>query len=165
MSEREDFSDDEWHTLRAAVWQAPMGVIEIDPSGTITAGHEVEAVEAVLAAKQFDEGLIGLITRDLLDADAATPEDVPDAGPTNAAAEAATDLESFPDRVIDAMAEVRRVLDTKAPGESEAYRAWLFELATVAAQAGREGFAGLAGPKVSDDEAGYLQQLQDALGV
>jgi hypothetical protein len=166
MTAREDFTDNEWYQLRSAPWQAAMGVIEVDPSGGITAGHEIEAVEAVLAASQFEENLIGLVTRDLLDQDGPVEDDDrPSAGPTAAAAESADEGVTFPDRVIEAMAGVRQLLDTKAPDESESFRSWLVSLATAAADAGREGFAGLTGPKVSDDEAGYLDRLRTTLGV
>ena len=166
MTAREDFDDDEWYQLRSAPWQAAMGVIEVDPSGGVAAGHEIEAVEAVLAASQFEENLIGLVTRDLLDLDGPEEnDDRPSAGPTAAAAESATAGDSFPELVLEAMAGVRALLDAKAPAESEVFRSWLVSLATAAAEAGREGFAGLAGPKVSDDEAGYLERLRAALGV
>src|SRR5262245_53522868 len=69
MAQREDFTDDQWYRLRSAPWQAAMGVVEVDPSGSLTTGHEIEAVEAALAASQFEESLVGLVTRDLLDAD------------------------------------------------------------------------------------------------
>ena len=166
MTVREDFSDDEWYQLRSAPWQAAMGVIEVDPSGGIAGGHEIEAVEAELAASQFEENLIGLVTRDLLDLDGPVDDDDrPSAGPTAAAAESVEAGESFPDRVIEAMTAVRAVLDAKAPDESAAFRSWLVGVAAAAAEAGREGFAGLAGPKVSDDEAGYLDRLREALGA
>jgi hypothetical protein len=89
----------------------------------------------------------------------------PSAGPTAAAQESGAAGASFPDLVIEAMAAVRQVLDAKAPGESEAFRSWLIELATAAARAGKEGFAGLTGPKVSEEESGYLARLRDALGA
>ena len=167
MIAREDFTDDEWYRLRSAPWQAAMGVIEVDPSGGIAEGREIEAVEAELAAVQFHEDLIGLVTRDLQDLDAGVLDEgvAPSAGPTAAAQESATAGESFPDLVIEAMTAVREVLDTKAPDQSAAFRSWLFQIATAAAEAGKEGFAGLAGPTVSDEESGYLTRLRDALGV
>jgi hypothetical protein len=166
MSAREDFTDDEWYQLRSAPWQAAMGVIEVDPSGGIAEGRELEAVEAELAASQFAEGLIGLVTRDLLDLDGVEDgSDRPSAGPTAAAAESVAAGDSFPDRVIEEMAVVRALVDAKAPDESEAFRTWLLGLAMAAAGAGREGFAGIIGPRVSDDEAGYLDRLKAALDL
>lgn len=164
MTQREDFTDDEWYRLRSAPWQAAMGVIEVDPSGGLAEGRELGAVQAELAARQFDEDLIGLVTRDLLDQDKLADDDAPPAGATAAAAESAT-AERFPDLVVEAMAAVRDLLDAKAPGESEAFRVWLLALASAAAEAGREGFAGVAGPRVSDDEAAYLDRLRTALGL
>ncbi len=165
MTAREDFSDDEWFQLRSAPWEAAMGVIEVDPSGTFTAGREIGAVEAELAASQFDEGLIGLVTRDLLDMDAVGGEDKPNAGPTAATADALAQ-EGFPEHVLEMMAALNAVLDAKVePAEGAAFRAWLVRLADAAAEAGREGLAGLTGPKVSDDEATFLDRLRAALGV
>ncbi len=165
MTGREDFTDDEWFLLRSAPWQAAMGAIEVDPSGTFTSGREVEAVDAELAASQFDEGLIGLVTRELLDADKVTGEDMPDAGPTAAIDESAGD-EGFVDHVVEAMTTVSALLEAKAEAtEAAAFRHWLVRLATAAAEAGREGLGGITGPRVSDDEAGYLDRLRAALAV
>jgi hypothetical protein len=165
MPERTDFTDDEWFALRSAPWRAAMGVIEADPSGTLTTGREVEAVDAELAAAQFGEGLVGLVTRDLLDQDKVTDEDIPPAAPTAATSEAAAE-DQFSDVVIGEMASLNRILDTKVdPTEAAEFRQWLVTLAVAAAEAGREGLAGLTGPKVSDTESDYLQRLRAALGV
>ena len=167
MIQREDFTDDEWYRLRSAPWQAAMGVIEVDPSGGIAEGREIEAVEAELGARQLDEDLIGLVSRDLLDRGRSVPGDgTPSTGRT-AAPEAtdAGDAEDFPTQVVEAMASLRALLDAKAPHESEPFRVWLFGLASTAAEAGREGFAGITGPRVSETEVSYLDRLRDALGL
>jgi hypothetical protein len=164
MVAREDFTDDEWFRLRSAPWQAAMGMIEVDPSGVFTSGRELEAVEAELGAAQFDEGLIGLVTRDVLDQDRVVGEDKPEAGPSAAASESAGD-EGFSDEVVDAMVAVTAVLDAKvAPAEAAAFRDWLITLATAAGEAGREGLGGVIGPRVSEDESTYLDRLREALG-
>lgn len=165
VTAREDFTDDQWYRLRSAPWQAAMGVIEVDASGTLTVGRELEAVEAELAAVQFDEGLRGLVTRDLLDADKVGGEDKPSAGATAAAAAGAGE-DDFPHLVIEAMAGVAEVLDDKVDAdEAVAFRQWLVRLAEAAAEAGKEGVAGLTGPKVSDAEYAYLVELRTALGL
>jgi hypothetical protein len=166
MAERDDFTDDEWFELHAAPWRTAMGVIEVDPSGALTTGSEVEAVEAKLAGSQFDEGLVGLVTRDVLDLDQVGGEDKPSAGPTAAVAEAADEEGDFADRVIAAMGALNAILDAKVDAdEAAAFRRWLVEVAEAAAEAGREGLAGLTGPRVSDSESGYLDRLRTALGV
>jgi hypothetical protein len=164
MATREDFTDDEWFRLRSAPWQAAMGMIEVDPSGVFTSGRELEAVEAELAAAQFDQGLIGLVTRDLLDQDRVVGQDKPEAGPAAAASESAGD-EGFADEVIDALTAVSAVLDAKvAAAEAAAFREWLITLATTAGEAGKEGLGGVIGPRVSEDESAYLDRLRRALG-
>jgi hypothetical protein len=165
MVEQSDFTDDEWFELRSAPWRAAMGVIEVDPSPSLTSGKELEAVEANLAGAQFGEGLIGLVCRAVLDLDRVGGEDKPSHGPTAARAETTEDGE-LPDQFLDALSALNPILDAKVdPEEAAAFRAWLVELATAAAEAGREGLAGLTGPKVSDDEAAYLDRLREALGL
>jgi hypothetical protein len=166
MAERGDFTDDEWFELRSAPWRVAMGVIEVDPSGGLSAGRELGAVDAALAAKQFDEGLIGLVVRDLLDHDKALDDDLPSSGQTAATAEAGQgDDGAFPDRVIEVVPKLDPILAKAADGEAKDFRLWLLEVATAAAEAGREGLGGLAGPKVSDEESAYLDRLKGALGL
>src|SRR5205085_3990107 len=106
------------------------------------------------------EDLVGLVTRDLLDQDKVTGEDIPPAAPTAATSEAAGD-EQFADVVLEEMEALNGVLDAKLdPAEAAAFRQWLVGLAVAAAEAGREGLAGLTGPRVSDTEASYLDKLR-----
>ncbi len=165
MAERSDFDDDQWFELRSAPWRVAMGVVEVDPSGGLTAGRELEAVEAALAGAQFDEGLVGLVVRDLLDQDAVTDEDVPSAGHSAAVAESAGE-EEFSEHVLGQLVALNPILDGRVdPAEATAFRQWLLDLATAAAEAAREGLAGLTGPKVSDAEAAYLDRLRAVLGL
>ena len=164
MTGREDFSEDEWFRLRAALWQAPMGVVEVDASGTLTGGKEIEAFEAVMAGHQFREDLVGEVTRAALDGERIT-DDGRETPPPKATPEPTDTEGSLPDRVLEAMVAVRELLDAKAPAESEEFRLYLLELATAAAEAGREGLAGLTGPRISDDEADFLDRLRTALGL
>ena len=48
MTSRADFSDEEWFRVRAAPWQAAMGLIEAAPTGTFATGRELRAVEEEL---------------------------------------------------------------------------------------------------------------------
>jgi len=162
MAERSDFTDAEWFELRSAPWRVAMGVVEVDPSGALTAGREVEAIEAQLAGAQFNEGLIGLVVRDVLD----EGRDV-EAPPSTEVA--ATDVEvedvGLPDRVLDQLSELAPILGKVDAEQAAAFRRWLLDVATAAAEAGREGLAGVTGPKVSEAEAAYLDRLREALGV
>ncbi len=163
MSTRSDFTDDEWYRLRSAPWQAAMGVVEADVSGTLTTGRELGAVDALMVAVQYEEDLRGLVVRDVLDADKVGGPDKPSAGATGTGADGEAD---FPAKVIQAMTELNELLTAKVDAdEADAFRRWLVGLAEAAAEAGKEGVAGLTGPRVSDPEYAYLVELRTALGV
>ncbi|HEY8060563.1 MAG TPA: hypothetical protein VID94_17485 [Acidimicrobiales bacterium] len=160
MTSREDFSDEEWFRVRAAPWQAAMGLIEAAPTGTFATGRELRAVEEELRrAGEEADGLVRLVAvalADENDEDTGTPPD--EAG--------VEELEALPDRVLAAMRDLTDLLDAKVDAaESEAYRRWLAGLAAIAASAAKERVAGLAGRKVSEAEQAYLDRLHEALAV
>ena len=159
MTSREDFSDEEWFRVRAAPWQAAMGLIEAAPTGTFATGRELRAVEEELRrARDEGDGLVRLVAAALADEndeDTGTPPD-----------EAEVDEDALPDRVLAAMASLADLLDAKVDAaESEAYRRWLVGLAAMAANAAKERVGGLAGRKVSEAEQAYLDRLHEALAV
>ena len=49
--------------------------------------------------------------------------------------------------------------------EAAGVKLWLMEIAGMVAEAGREGFGGFTGPRVSDKEEAALAQLRTALGL
>lgn len=76
---------------------------------------------------------------------------------------------SEPESSVMALQGIRRVaaiLGARAT-ESEAagVKLWLMEIAGMVAEAGREGFGGFTGPRVSDKEEAALAQLRTALGL
>ena len=160
MIARQDFTDDQWYRLRAAPFQVTEAVIEADPSGTLATGRELKAVEAELERVRHDpeeNSLVRLVANSLKD-DAATdpgvaPADLPEDGP-------------LPERVLAVMAELPAVLDaTVEAGTNTAFRTWIVRIAEIAADAAKEGFGGVAGPKVSDLEQAFLDHLQETLGL
>ncbi len=157
---RQDFTDEQWYRLRSAPFQVAEAVIEADPSGSLATGRELKAFEAELERVRYDpdeNGLMRIIANSLKDDAAAdtgvAPADLPEDG-------------SLPDRVITVLGDLRGVLDaTVEPDANAAFRAWLLQIATLTASAAKEGFAGVAGPAVSDAEQAFLDRLQGALGL
>ena len=69
-------------------------------------------------------------------------------------------------RALDACAKLRMVLDTKAPEDAPAFKAWLNGIALKVAEAASEGgFLGIGGVKVSDAEKATLADIAAALGT
>ena len=160
MIARRDFTDEQWYRLRAAPFQVTEAVIEADPSGTLATGRELKAVEAELERVRLDPGensLIRLVANSLKD-DAATdpgaaPADLPEDGP-------------LPERVVTVMADLPAVLDATVDADTNAaFRTWIVRIAEIAAEATKEGFAGVAGPTVSDEEQAFLDRLREALAA
>ena len=160
MIARRDFTDEQWYRLRAAPFQVTEAVIEADPSGTLATGRELKAVEAELERVRLDpeeNSLIRLVANSLKD-DAATdpgaaPADLPEDGP-------------LPERVVTVMADLPAVLDATVDADTNAaFRTWIVRIAEIAAEATKEGFAGVAGPTVSDEEQAFLDHLREALAA
>lgn len=137
-----------------------MGVIEADPSGTLTRARELHVVDAELEriwAHGSDYDLVRLVAYALADEGeqrvAGAAAGVPDEG-------------SVADRVLAAMDLLEQVLEAKVePTEAAGFRGWLLAIAETTAAVGKEGVAGLAGPRVSDAEAGFLDRLHTMLHV
>lgn len=161
MTAREDFDDDEWFRLRSAPWQVAMGVVEADPSGTLSTAKELYSVDQHLS-RVWDHGSENDLVRMVAYALAEPAENLSTGSP-----EAVPPSEgAMPDRVIAAMEQLRAVLDAKVrPAEATGICAWLVDIATDTAEAAKEGAAGLVGPRLSADEAGFLARLRMTLGL
>jgi hypothetical protein len=69
-------------------------------------------------------------------------------------------------RSIEALAEVARLLDAKAPGEATEFKTWLYGISKKVAEASKEGgFLGFGGVEVSDAEKATLDQVGRALNL
>lgn len=161
MTGREAFADDEWFRLRSAPWQVAMGVVEADPSGTLSTAKELHSVDQHLS-RVWDHGsendLVRLVAYALAEPAEKLSTGSPEAVPPSEG--------TMPDRVIAAMEQLRAVLDAKVdPAEAAGFCAWLVEIAGDTAEAAREGAAGLTGPRVSAHEAGFLARLRTTLGL
>jgi len=159
MTGRADFTDDQWFLLRAGPWQVARGVVEADPSGALNTEREYHKVDQLLRRALTDDDsstLVRLVAEDLVEG--GDPGVWPAAGkPTDA---------TGPDRVIEAMTELRSLLAaTVDEAEAGAFAGWLVTVAEAVAEAAKEGTAGLKGPRVSEAEAEFVARLRDTLGA
>lgn len=168
MTERGDYTDEEWAALTGAPVAVIAAVIGASPNGPVGIAQEVGA--AVKAFEQAAETrrenpLIAALLLTLKGRFEAFTGKQPD----DAAAEQVDifALGSDPARAIAAIRAAHDLLAQKAPPELAAeVRAWLLELGESVAKAATEGgFMGIGGEQVSAKEHAALAEIAAALGA
>lgn len=163
MSVYGDYTPDEQQVLRASLEAAAVAV------SAASLGRKEETVSEGYAAASFVLGSV--------------PEYVGDPLVTSVIVELQARLERehpFPDYLavatapgarewaMDTLHAVARLLESKAgPEEAAGYKDWLYRIALVTAQAGKEdqGFLGMGGVRVNDAERAALAEIAGALGI
>ena len=148
MTGKADFTDDEWKQVLEGPTGAGMAVIVSDRGGSI---RETFSMAKAYAEARKDHG-----ESELLDeVTAAKPEMDRTRYKTP---------EEMREGAINQIREAMEVLKGKAsPEEVEQYRKFVLDLANRVAEARKEGFMGLSGERVSDDERAAIQEVEAAL--
>lgn len=162
MSPKDAFTAEEWTDLSLAPMLASFAVTAADPSGLVGVIRESSATGwAMKAAKEPAGTLMSEIVTTYEDAEGrgairgALRELVRGKNPTEATAAALARLQ-----------DAARIVDAKAPGEADAFKAWISAIAQTVAEAGKEGgFLGFGGEKVSAAERKTLADIDTALGL
>ena len=162
MAARSGFTDAEWTRLVESPMLVAMAVTAAEPSGVLGLLRESLAAAEALAAARAES-----TTNPLIKAVAeayATPEG---RGAASVAVQrhmqgcAPADATSH---AIAGLAEVARLLETKAPTDATSFKAWLRAVGERVAEAATEGgFLGFGGVKVSEAERATLAEIGRAL--
>lgn len=162
MAAKSDFTPEQWSKLVQAPLLAGFAVSAADPSGLIGTLQEGMASARALANAKADpsaDALIKAVVEDLLTADGR-----------NTAREGVqkmiqgAQLAEIKARALAELAEAGKILDTVAPADAAAFKAWLNAVATSVAEAASEGgFLGFGGVKVSENERATLGEISAAL--
>jgi len=163
MASKSNFTPEEWSRVVASPVVASMAITAADPGGLWSLLQESMASGwALLEAKQ-DARATPLVK--------AVADDITHTDTRNAVREsfqAQFKGSQFPDikrKAIEELHAVSALLDTKAPDEAAAFKAWLWSVAQKSAEAGKEGsFLGFGGVAVSDAEKATLGEIATALG-
>jgi hypothetical protein len=159
MTDRADFTDEQWAHLERAPIVAGMAISLADPGGPI------EAVkESMAAIKTVTESAPSHGRGDLLDAVAKSVAEkarqrkslLGEFKPRGAAAG---------EQILDELRTTNRLITEKAtPEEAAAFRDWLLTAASRAAEAAKEGgFLGFNAQRVSEGEQRMLDKLREVL--
>jgi hypothetical protein len=158
VTNKADFSEDEWTRLKRAPFVAGMSISLADPGGPIEAVKETSAaLKTVTRAAEAGRGdLVDALARDV--AEGLKQRHNPLSGYRPKGATAGIEI-------LDELRAVNRMVSEKAsPEDAEAFRAWLLEAAKEAAEAAKEGgFMGFHAERVSEGEQRMLDQLAEVL--
>jgi hypothetical protein len=155
MATDKDFAAADWQWIEAAPFMAGLAVTYADLSNKVAIGDEASATGgAIKAGASSASEIVRTIATRFAGGQRPTIPSIP-----NSPAEAQNALI---EHCKAALAFVR----SKAPGEANAYAAFLLDCAKAAANAAREGgFIGVGIKKVSDGEQLALANLALALGL
>jgi hypothetical protein len=150
MTGKADFNEAEWKLLREAPTSAGMIVMEADRGGAIR--------ETFSMAKAYTEARTQHGASQLLD---DIVSEKPEVDRTRAGS-----MEELRSKLLQNIRDAVALLDQKAtPEEVEEYRRFVTSVANRVADARREGFMGMSGERVSDEERQALADIGEAAGT
>jgi hypothetical protein len=164
MTDKKDFTPEEWTKVLESVMLAGMAVSAADPNHLWGMIKEAFASRSALNASQAEFGsneLVQAVIADLLTPDGRNA--VQQALRKRVAGAGANELIQ---RSLTTLREVSVIVDAKAPGDAAAFKACLRRISQKVAEASQEGgFLGFGGVKVSDAERATLDDISKSLGT
>jgi hypothetical protein len=162
MSDKTNFTADEWKLLLESVTMAGIAISAADPSGLWGLLKESFAEGSALMAAKADPTAKPLIKA--LVADFQTGEGRNTARDGLKQKLAGLKPGEITAKCIETLGQAGAVVDAKAPDDAAAFKAWLRQISQHVAEASKEGglFSAGSGP-VSDKEKATLQQISSAL--
>jgi hypothetical protein len=164
MANKQSFTPEEWAKVAESVMLAGLAVTAADPSGLFGTLKESFASVSTLMQAKSDAGASELIKA--LVADFETSEGraaLRDKLKERFKGAKPADITKHS---IEALAEVGKIVDAKAPGDAAAFKEWLHGISVKVAEAAKEGgFLGFGGVQVSDAEKATVDQVGKALGI
>lgn len=165
MASKESFTPAEWNSVMESVAVTGMAVTAAEPSGLWGMLKEALAGGAAMAAAKADPTANELVKAVIADFETEQGRAALQETMKKRFDGAKTPADVVP-RALSALREASHVLDTKAPQDAPAFKAWLNQIALKVAEAASEGsFLGFGGVKVSDAEKATLADIADALGT
>ena len=160
MATKTTFSPEEWELLMEGVMSSGVAVTAADPSGLWGAFKESFASARVLSeGKSSSDELIRSLVDDF--SSSAGRGIVRDALSADIKGKAPADIKTAS---LDKLRQAATLLDTKAPQDAPAVKAWMREMSEKVAEASKEGgFLGFGGVPVSDAEKAVLGDIDTAL--
>jgi hypothetical protein len=159
MTTKADYTDEEWVRLRRAPFVAGMAISISDPGGPIELTRETLATLKATSSPPSQDELLVSVSQEIHSMVKQKQNPLADFKPGSSALAGKM--------ILDELGAVNSVLGAKATSEeADAFRQWLLEVATAAAEAAKEGgFMGFGAVRVSEGEQRMVDQLRAALGI
>jgi hypothetical protein len=164
MANKASFTSEEWTKVLESVAVTGMAVTAAEPSGLWGMLKEAIAGGSALAASKADPNANELVKAAIADFESSDGRaEVQDALSKRFAGAKPADVVP---RALETLRQASAILDTKAPADAPAFKAWLNAIAAKVADASTEGgFLGFGGVKVSEAEKATLAEIAAALGT
>lgn len=161
MSQRADYTDEEWLRLWRAIVNIPTAVMVAHPDNLVP-----EAFAADAALKKIAHRCTGIVQQ-LFDPPKGEAERLSHQLDLERRAQEQLDANEFMNETLGSCREALELLKVRASSEEVTdYQNALFQLAVTVAQAGKEGgFFGMGGAPLDESERVFLRDLADTLGL
>jgi len=161
MTNKSNFTPDEWSVLLQSMIAAGTAVSAAEPSGLWGLLKESFAEGTALAKAKTDPGTNALIKAMVDDFNTAEGSAARDALKNKLKGNKPAEIK---DKCIETLRTAATIVDAKAPGDAAAYKGWLQQISQHVAEAANEGgglFGG--GVPVSEAEKATLSEISKAL--
>jgi len=164
MTDKSNFTPEEWKLLLESVMMAGIAVTAADPSGLWGMLKESIASGRALVQAQLDPRSGPLIKAVV--ADFQTPQGQSIARDGLREKIVGRNPAELHAQCIETLRQAGALIDSKAPDDAAAFKGWLRDLSQHVAEASTEGgFLGIGGVLVSDAEKATLTEISSALGL
>jgi hypothetical protein len=162
MTDKSNFSHDEWKLLLESTMLTGIAVTAAEPSGLWGVLKESFAGGSALVQAKMNEGSNPLVKAVVAELD--TPQGRSTARDGLKEKLSGAKPAELKARCIETLRQVGTLLDTKAPGDALAFKEWLRQISHHVAEASKErGFLGIGGMPVSEAERATLTEISSAL--
>jgi hypothetical protein len=162
MTDKSNFTPEEWKVLLESVMMAGIAVSAAEPSGLWGLLKESFAGGTALATARTDPGSNALIKAVVADFETAEGRSAARDGLKKELT--GSKPGEIKAKCIETLRRAGAVVDAKAPGDAAAFKGWLRQISQHVAEASTEGgFLGFGGVPVSEGEKATLTEISSAL--
>lgn len=162
MTDKTNFTPDEWKLIMESVMAAGIAVSAADPSGLFGVLKEGFASSSALVQAKMDPGTSALIKAVVADFETSQGRTAARDGLKQKLS--GSQGAQVKDKCIEVLRQAGAVLDSKAPADAAAFKGWLRQISQHVAEAASEGgLLGFGGVRVSDAEKATLADISGAL--
>jgi hypothetical protein len=162
MTDKSNFTSDEWKLLLEGVMMSSLAVSAAAPSGIFGLLKEGFATGGALVSAKMDGATNALIKAVVADLETSRGRAMAQDGVrAKLAGGKPAEIKS---KCIETLTQVSALLDAKAPGDALSFKRWLQGISQRVAEAASEGGVfGFGGVQVSDSEKATLAEIATTL--